>query len=256
VPATSPPVDQVARDGITKLATQSRELQDVQQQTQKAVEGLQTDVAAVRSQVSNSQQVLSEQLRESHESTRSEFSTITERLQESIAGTVSEIASRSVPPEAVAPVPDTRHGGSDISTEIKTGPTASKWWSVLSTLGRTGLAIAAPEVAIPGGIALSLAGAGLAWILQRRKARASARATGTSQTDIVERSRVIPIAVDAAPTPQLVTTETHFVPFERDSFQQAHAWAKEQLVRKYPGSVSTVETLDSLISQHLEARKT
>jgi len=59
-----------------------------------------------------------------------------------------------------------------ISPEILSPPaeshnTAGKWLAVLGWLGRTGLAIAAPEVAIPGTIALTAIGAGLTWIRHR-----------------------------------------------------------------------------------------
>jgi hypothetical protein len=43
---------------------------------------------------------------------------------------------------------------------------------------------------------------------------------------------------------------------EKDTFARAHAWAQEQLVRRYPGSVPSVETLNSLIQQYLNAIQT
>lgn len=61
------------------------------------------------------------------------------------------------------------------------------------------------------------------------------------------------MAVDTPPLPQQRITETHYVPYERDSFARAHQWAKEQLVRKYPGSTDMLVALDSLIGQQLNA---
>jgi hypothetical protein len=59
------------------------------------------------------------------------------------------------------------------------------------------------------------------------------------------------IAIDTPPPPQRVVPETHYVPYEQDQFAKAHQWAGEQLVRKYPGSVDWLMSLDSLIKQQL-----
>lgn len=245
-----PTVDQTARDGVTKLASETKQLRDAQQKTQQAVEGLQVDVSAVRSQVSESREILSQQLKQSHESTRSELTTITDRLKETIERTILQPAPVIPPTDPVSPVRDARIDGTDISTEMKTSPVASKWLSVLAWAGRTGLAIAAPEVAIPGSALLTAAGFALQ-MLRRRRAARQQRPIASHECE----SRVIPIAVDAPPSAPRVHTETHYVPIETDRHQQAHAWAKEQVARRYPGATATLETLDSLISQFLEGRK-
>jgi len=67
-----------------------------------------------------------------------------------------------------------------------------------------------------------------------------------------ERQR--PIAVDSPPLPQRTTTETHYVPYEKDDHAQAHQWASEQVARKFPGSIEVLTALDSLIKQQLNAR--
>ena len=61
----------------------------------------------------------------------------------------------------------------------------------------------------------------------------------------------MPIAVDSPPPPQRTVPETHYVPFEKDSFAKAHQWASEQVARKYPGATEVLQAQDSLIKQHL-----
>ena len=63
-----------------------------------------------------------------------------------------------------------------------------------------------------------------------------------------------PIAVDSPPLPQRSVPETHYVPFEKDSFARAHQWASEQVARKYPGATEILQAQDSLIKQHLAAQ--
>ncbi|TWT91010.1 hypothetical protein Mal64_14090 [Pseudobythopirellula maris] len=47
--------------------------------------------------------------------------------------------------------------------------------------------------------------------------------------------------------------ESHYVPFERDDYARAHQWAREQVARKFPGSVEVLMNLESLIKQKLSA---
>jgi hypothetical protein len=65
--------------------------------------------------------------------------------------------------------------------------------------------------------------------------------------------RVAPIAVDSPPLPQRTVPETHYVPFEIDSFSKAHQWASEQVARKYPGATEVLQAQDSLIKQFIAA---
>lgn len=209
---SGPTVDQIARDGITKLASESKQLRDAQQETQKAVAGLQSDVSAVRSQVSESREILSQQLKQSHESTRSELTTITDRLKESIERTILQPAPPVPSTRPTLPVPDAHIDGGDISTEMKTSPVASKWLSVLAWAGRTGLAIAAPEVAIPGSALLTAAGFALQMLRRRRAARQPAPLGHSSNPIVIN---------EAGP----VRTETKFVRTETDVLGEAYAEA-------------------------------
>lgn len=63
----------------------------------------------------------------------------------------------------------------------------------------------------------------------------------------------LPIAIDSPPPPQKTVTETHYVPYETDSFAKAHGWASEQIARKYPGAAEVLQAQDSLIKQYLTA---
>ncbi len=60
------------------------------------------------------------------------------------------------------------------------------------------------------------------------------------------------MAVDTPPRNTTVV-EQHYVPYQRDDFAKAHAWACEQLVRKSPELVESLTSLDSLIRQQLNA---
>lgn len=203
-----PTVDHVARDGITRLASESRELQQAQQRTERAVQSLQADVESVRSQVSQSREILSEQLKESHESTRSEISKITERLTESMERSIFEES----PADPVAPSPESVSANPSISAEMKPGPTASKWLAVLAWAGRTGLAIAAPEVLIPGSALLTAAGFA-AQMMRRRRATRQPAPLGHHTNPIV--------ISEAGP----VRTETKFVRTETDVLGESYAEA-------------------------------
>ena len=62
------------------------------------------------------------------------------------------------------------------------------------------------------------------------------------------------VTIENPPPPQAIVPETRFAPYERDTFAEAFAWAETELVRKYPGSVSTLETMKGLIDQFLSAK--
>jgi hypothetical protein len=62
------------------------------------------------------------------------------------------------------------------------------------------------------------------------------------------------ITHDSAPLPQAIVPETRFAAYERDSHAEAFAWAAAEMARKYPGVVSTLESLQGLINQYLASR--
>ena len=62
------------------------------------------------------------------------------------------------------------------------------------------------------------------------------------------------VTIDSPPPPQAIVPETRFAPYERDTFAEAFAWAEAEMARKYPGSVSTLESIKGLINQFLSAK--
>ncbi|MEO0532218.1 MAG: serine protease [Planctomycetota bacterium] len=134
-----------------------------------------------------------------------------------------------------------------LSTQVRVGvetPSDARRDSLL-TPAITAL-LAALGVGGPIGIGLFFA---KAWLRRRQRRR---RATG-SRTEVSagEEPSERTIVVDTPPPPQRVVSETHYVPYQRDDFARAHQWASEQLVRKFPGSVEMLASLDSLIKQQL-----
>ena len=87
-----------------------------------------------------------------------------------------------------------------------------------------------------------------------KKRGATQRVPGTEHGVDVNLPAFPPIAVDSPPLPQRSVPETHYVPFEKDSFARAHQWASEQVARKYPGATEILQAQDSLIKQHLAAQ--
>lgn len=62
------------------------------------------------------------------------------------------------------------------------------------------------------------------------------------------------ITTENPPPPQAIISENTFVPYERDTFAEAFAWAERQAVTKYPGSSEVVQLLRSLVNQFLASK--
>lgn len=62
------------------------------------------------------------------------------------------------------------------------------------------------------------------------------------------------ITTENPPPPQVVVPTTQFAPYERDTFAEAFAWAKAEHGRRYPGSVSVLEAVQSMIDQYLASK--
>lgn len=169
-----PLIDREARDGITKLSTQSKQLAETQEQTARRVEAIGADLQKIRSEVSESTNALRSQIESGSRESRTQLESISQSLQKSIESTRSSTREelQTIIRERIEADHNTEPA-TDISTEIPReesapGPTASKWLRVLAWAGKTGLAIAAPEVAIPGSIGLTVAGLGLRWLMRRK----------------------------------------------------------------------------------------
>lgn len=62
------------------------------------------------------------------------------------------------------------------------------------------------------------------------------------------------VTIDTPPGPQVMTTSTQFASVQVDHVSEALAFAMREIVRKYPGSVDTVTTLQSLVNQFLASK--
>lgn len=116
-------------------------------------------------------------------------------------------------------------------------------------------------IAVPAGIATGPVGAvaalALGFVLQRVRKRLTVveqRPTTTVPAAAPQPSapQVVAVPVDSPPARSTVV-EQHYVPVESDRVSQAYAWANSQLVRKYPGSETTLEVQASLVKQWLGA---
>ena len=147
----------------------------------------------------------------------------------------TEPQTPTVPDEpSVATSPDVTDRLDRLSGLVQTGVSIATWLGVGGMTGGAGGLIL-------GGIAL--------WrTLRRRRTPKPARDPP---------ARVTPppvVTVDSPPPPQAIVPETRFAPYERDTFAEAFAWAEAEMARKYPGSVSTLESIKGLINQFLSAK--
>lgn len=268
-PVSAETIDRQARDGITRLATQSRELQDAQLQTQKTVEQLQTDVAGVRSDVTRSTQQLSEQFQRSHSETTSEFKSVTERLQETLRSTIEQRIQSQLGSRA-----------SDISTEISKAapplpfpvpaPPASS--GITDMLIKIGLGAAATHVGLPIGAAALVAG-GISWLVTRRRSRRrpwqshgysgpaapAGPAMPAGPSDSASSSSVSADTVTVIrDTEQRQNTANHYVVKETDRIGEAYKESLRRTVAAYksdnPGIVDVASKIEHVAKELLRGQ--
>jgi hypothetical protein len=166
--------------------------------------------------------------------------------------------SREIPKQQASPFADpapapkqpTPQPTAAATQEVAPGGLASSWGSVLGTVAKVGLAIAAPEIALPAG-ALSVAS-----VLYR--AWRSKRGASTSEPRQIVRQQTVKevpvvVATQTPPPPQQVVTQNQYVPVDIDTHADAYTWASAELVKQYPGAQGTVAMLGSLIEQHKAA---
>lgn len=180
---SSDAVDSVARDGVAKLIGQAADLQAVQEKTQSSVETLKADIGDVRAKIGDvsrsveeSSGAIAKQLKQSQEQTNAAIAQVAGEVRKSLdakPGTTNpQLSKPTGKPDSFDWMfdesPKVPNVSPDISTEIKPGPTVSKWLSLAAWIGRTGVAIAAPEIAIPGSIGITLAGFALRWLTSRK----------------------------------------------------------------------------------------
>lgn len=148
---------------------------------------------------------------------------------------------------APAPKQSTSQPTAAAKQEMAPGGLASSWGSVLGTVAKVGLAIAAPEIALPAG-ALGVAG----FLFRQLRNRSGAGSSEPRQIVRQQTVKEVPVVVatDTPPQPAKVVTTSHYVPIENQSHREAWQWAADNYARKYPGSEGLIQTLNSMISQY------
>jgi hypothetical protein len=152
---------------------------------------------------------------------------------------------------APAPKQSTPQPTAVAKQEAKPGGLASSWGEVFGVAAKVGLAVVAPEIALPAG-ALSVAS-----VLYRAwRSKRGASSPEPRQVVRQETVREVPVVVatQTPPPPQQVVTQNQYVPIDVNTHADAYAWASAELVRQYPGAQGTVAMLGSLIEQHRAAQ--
>lgn len=217
-----PVVDQVAREQIGQLDRK---------------------VESVRSEVSQSASKLQSKIEQESRESRSQFESISKSIKESISLIDREkIIERERPAEPAKPEP--------IEQAEATEPTSSKWLKVLGWAAKTGLTIAAPEIALPGAAGLAVLGLGWQWMKGRRQAR-----------------RQRPVDATAAEIPPAVVrvdqerrqSENHYIVKESDTVGEAYKEACRRVAaaRKsdQPGIVDVIKQIDHVAGEIVRGRK-
>lgn len=140
-----------------------------------------------------------------------------------------------VPPAAGEPDRSVADRLDRLSGLVQAGVSIATWLGVGGITGGTG--------------GLVLGGLALWRTLRRRREARSPRDSPAAQS-----SSPPVVTVESPPPPQAIVPETRFAPYERDTFAEAFAWAEAEMVRKYPGAVSTLEAMKGLINQFLSAK--
>lgn len=197
-----PVVDQVARDQIGQLDRK---------------------VESVRSEVSNSASKLQSKIEQESRESRSQFESISQSIKESIS---------LIEREKIIERP-----AETIEQPEATGPTASKWLKVLGWAAKTGIAVAAPEIALPGAAGLAVLGLGWRWWKNRRRPRP----LGSAENPI------------RFADPAEVKTETKYVVSETDILGEAYREAIRRVGNQNretaPGIIEVLKQVDAAASQ-------
>jgi hypothetical protein len=160
-------------------------------------------------------------------------------------------ASPFADPEPAPKQPEASQPTAAATQEAKPGGLASSWGEVFGVAAKVGLAVVAPEIALPAG-ALSVASVLYrAWRSKRGASNPEPRQVVRQQT---VREVPVVVATQTPPPPQQVVTQNQYVPIDVNTHADAYAWASAELVRQYPGAQGTVAMLGSLIEQHRAAQ--
>jgi hypothetical protein len=222
---TGPMIDQVAREQIGQLDRK---------------------IDSVRSEVSDSSRRLQSQIEQSTRDSKSHFESVTNSIKESIKE--SSLIERSKIIEREQPQPAKPE---PIEQTQPTEQTSSKWMQVLGWAAKTGLAVAAPEIALPGAAGLAVLGFGWQWLKGRRHARQQRPAQSAAAM------------APAAPAVVRVDherrqSENHYIVKETDKVGEAYKEACRRVAaaRKsdQPGIVDVIKQIDHVAAEIVRGR--
>jgi thiol-disulfide isomerase/thioredoxin len=223
--SVGPTIDQGARDAIRNLSS------EVTESTKSLRSQIESSSKESRTQLQTISETLQKSIESTRTSTREELQTI---IRERIQAATGPNNSKATP-DISTEIPGAR--SETTPSESAAGPVASKWLRVLAWAGKTGLAIAAPEIAIPGSIGLTVAGLGLRWLMKRKKPKP----LGSVENPIR-------VADDGT-----VRTETKFVVSETDVLGEAFKEAIRRVGNTHressPHIVEVLKQVDSAATQ-------
>lgn len=167
-----------------------------------------------------------------------------------VAGSPSPVAPSPSPTPPEAPQPSLGDRVDKLAGIIQTGLTVASW--VGAGVGT-------------GGIGAAVLWGLSAWRAARKVKQVASDIGGYWLPPAPQQQppQVPPVAVqprppvittENPPPPQAIIQENTFVPYERDTFAEAFAWAERQAVTKYPGSSEVVQLLRSLVNQFLASK--
>lgn len=202
-----PMIDQVAREQIGQLDRK---------------------VDSIRSEVSNSASKLQLKIEQESKESRSQIESVSKSIRESVSLIEREkIVQRDAPNEPTKLI--------EQSTDA--GPTASKWLNVLGWVAKTGIAVAAPEIALPGAAGLAVLGFGWKWWKNRR----SPKPLGSVENPL------------RFADPGEVKTETKYVVSETDILGEAYREAIRRVGNQNretsPNIIEVLKQVDAAASQ-------
>lgn len=162
------------------------------------------------------------------------------RAETQIFAPPAVVVPPDISPEIIPTIPVPAQPAARPAPSSVPSPTAGKWLAVLGWLAKTGVAIAAPEIALPGSVGLTLAGFALTWLRRRRAARQPG-VLGTAGNPIALRDH------------GTVRTDTKFVVTETDVLGEAYAEAVRRIGNlnreKHPQVVDILQQVHGVAQQ-------
>ena len=220
-------VDSVARDSLAKLLAQNRELSKSQAAARESIGRLSSEVGGVRDAFESSRESLEKKI----DSSRVDVNSISSSVRESVERLIVERVGGAAPAAG---------GVGSAGVESPAGGISSKWLAVAGFAAKVGIAVAAPEVALPLSGGLTVAGLALSWIRRRRAARRpGVLGSAANPISVLDHGQV--------------RTDTKFVVTETDVLGEAYAEAVRRCANQHreanPGAVDLLQQLDGVARQ-------